>query len=55
MEVSVQMYVPAALTLEKELGVSTEQELVWPQRSCGRFTEDRNLLRLLRIELRFLS
>ena len=55
MEAGGQMYVPAAWTQEKKLGIPIEQELVWPQRRCGRFAEDRNLLRLLRIEPRFLS
>jgi hypothetical protein len=49
-----QIYVPAALSQDKKLRAPIEQQLVCPQRRCGRFPEDRNLLRLLRVEQRFL-
>ena len=55
MEASGQIHVPAPWIQEKKLGIPLEQEPVWPQKRCGRFAEDRNLLRLFRIEPRFLS
>jgi hypothetical protein len=50
MEMSDQLHAPAAIPPGKESPVPLERRLGGPQRLCGRYEEDKNLLPLPVIE-----